>query len=440
MAEKLQKALGVVRLTFYGVGTIVGAGIYAIVGVVAGQAGYNMWIAFVLAATAASFSALSYSELSSAFPKAGAEYVFLRHAFERKKVVSFITGYFITVHGAATFATVVLAFAGYFTLFWDIPQLWIAYAVLVFSTLFNISGIKKASWINISFTSAQIIGLLLLVYAGVTSSQFGEVFNRPFTFEWNLFVATATTFYVYTGYEHMATMAEEARDPGRTIPRAFIFSLIFTTIIYLLIVFSALALATPEALASSDSPLALAGGNRFSWMGPVIGVAALLATANVSLSASLSVSRMMYGMASQGDMPFLLSKLNQPKSPWIAALLLAVAVGVLIPFGEIKLVASVSSLGALTVFALVNLAVIVLRYKRPKMERPFRVPFSIGRFPILPAFGITISVLLASQFAGKVYLVFAVAVIIGVAAYYFSNRKDRKSDAEISVSSTEDVV
>lgn len=423
--ETLRKELGTVRLTFYGVGTIVGAGIYAIIGVVAGQAGHGMWLAFVFAAVAASLSALSYSELSSAFPKAGAEYVFLRQAFPRKPVISFITGYFITVHGAATFATVVLAFAGYFTRFWDVPSLQTAYIVLALSTVFNISGIRKASWINVAFTSAQILGLLLLVYAGVTSPEFGEVLTLPVVIEWNLFAATATTFYVFTGYEHMATMAEEAREPGKTIPRAFIFSLLFTTVIYLLIVLAALALVSPQALAGSDSPLALAGAKRFPWMGTVIAIGALLATANVSLSASLSVSRMMYGMSSQGDMPRLLSRLSPQKSPWVAAILLAVAVGILIPFGKIKLVASISSLGALMVFALVNLAVIVLRFRQPELERPFRVPLAFGRFPVLPALGVLVSVLLATLFDSEVYLIFLIAVIVGVAAYRFGTSGSR---------------
>ncbi|HEY0668859.1 MAG TPA: amino acid permease [Sphingobacteriaceae bacterium] len=424
MAEKLKKALGLIPLTFYGVGTIVGAGIYAIIGVVAGEAGYNMWIAFVLASIAAAFSALSYAELSSSFPKAGAEYVFLSNAFPNKKVIPFITGYFITIHGTATFATVLLAFAGYFSGFFDIPEMLIAYALLAVITLFNLSGIKKSSVVNITFTSAQILGLVMLVLAGVTSQSFGNVFQYKFSLGPEIFTSVAIVFYVYTGYEHMATLAEEAKNPGRNIPLAFIFSLIFTTVIYLLIVFSALALATPEALANSRSPLALAGSNRYSWMGPVIGVAALLATANVSLSASLSVSRMMYGMSSKGDMPAIFSKLNVQKAPWVAALALAAIVGIFIPFGEIRLVASVSSLGAMLVFAFVNLAVIVLRYKRPALKRPFSVPLRIGKFPVLPAFGIIISVLLATQFSWEVYLIFGIAVALGITGYYLSSGRN----------------
>lgn len=427
MAEKLKKALGLVPLTFYGVGTIVGAGIYAIIGVVAGEAGYNMWIAFVLATIAATFSALSYAELSSTFPKAGAEYVFLSNAFPNKKVIPFITGYFITIHGTATFATVLLAFAGYFSGFVDIPEMLIAYALLAVITLFNLSGIKKSSVVNITFTSAQILGLIMLVLAGATSPDFGNVFQQRFSLGPEIFTSVAIVFYVYTGYEHMATLAEEAKNPGRNIPLAFIFSLIFTTVIYLLIVFSALALATPEALANSRSPLAFAGSNRYSWMGPVIGAAALLATANVSLSASLSVSRMMYGMSSKGDMPAVLSKLNKQQAPWVAALVLAAIVGIFIPFGEIKLVASISSLGALLVFAFVNLAVIVLRYKQPALKRPFSVPLRIGKFPVLPACGVIVSALLATQFGWKVYMVFGIAILLGIMGYYFSSGKEKKA-------------
>lgn len=428
METELKKALGLTQLTFYGVGTIVGAGIYAIIGVVAADSGYNMWIAFVMAAIAASFSALSYAELSSTFPKAGAEYVFLENAFPKLKVIAFITGYFITIHGAATLATVTLAFAGYFNNFFDVPALFVAYALLAVSTAMNISGIQKSSWVNMAFTTAQIGGLLLLVFAGVTSPEFGNVLDKGISFKTDIFASVAVVFYVYTGYEHMATLAEEAKNPGRNIPLAFIFSLVFTTIIYLLIVFSVLALATPQSLGGSDSPLSLAAGNRFPWMARLISGAALFATANVALSASLSVSRMMYGMASSGDMPAPLSKLNAQKSPWIAAIVLAIVVGVALLFGKIKFVASVSSLGALLVFVMVNLAVIVLRFKKPELERPFKVPFSIGKFPILPAFGIAVSLLLAVQFDWKVYVTFTIAVIIGVAAYYISRRNDKEGN------------
>ena len=428
MADKLKKALGLVPLTFYGVGTIVGAGIYAIVGVVAGEAGYNMWIAFLLATIAAAFSALSYAEMSSTFPKAGAEYIFLQNAFPKRREISFITGFFITIHGAATFATVVLAFAGYFTRFFDISQILIAYILVMSVTLFNISGIKKSSFVNIALTSAQLLGLIMLVIAGVTSPDFGNAFERDMSFGTEIFATVAIVFYVYTGYEHMATLAEEAKNPGKNIPLAFIFSLVFTTVIYLLIVFSALALATPEALAGSESPLALAGAHRFNWLGTVIALAALFATANVSLSASLSVSRMMYGMAANGDLPSALTKLNNQKSPWIAAVILATGVGILIPFGEIKFVASVSALGALMVFALVNLSVIILRYKKPDLKRPFRTPLAIGKFPILPACGILVSLLLAIQFEWMVYLAFGIAMAIGVIAYKLSKGKTPEAD------------
>lgn len=420
---KLKKELSLVQLTYYGVGTIVGAGIYAVIGVVAGQAGYAVWVSFVLAAVAASFTALSYAELASALPKAGAEYVYLNQAFPKARAVPFLTGYFITVHGAATFATVTLAFAGYFTRFVSMPLVVTAYALLILTTAFNVSGIKRSSFINIAFTSAQILGLIMLVVAGMSSPNFGEVVSAArFDLGMEVFAATALVFYVFTGYEHMATLAEEAKNP-KTIPYAFVFSLLFTTVIYLLIVFSALALATPEALGASDSPLALAASNRFPWMGIVIGIAALFATANVALSASLSVSRMMYGMAYSGDMPSALSRLNKQRSPWVAAVVIGAAVAVLIPFGEIKLVAGISSLGALLVFTLVNLAVIVLRYKQPELERPFKAPLRVGRFPLLPVCGILTSLLLVSQFEWKVYAAFAAAVALGMVAYWLTKGK-----------------
>lgn len=127
MAE-LKKSLGTLRLTFYGVGTIVGAGIYTVIGAAAGQAGNDLWLSFILAAIAASFSALSYAELSSTFPNAGAEFIFVRKAFPKIDIPSFLTGWTIAFHSSATIAAVLLAFSGYLNVFLELPALLFSYS------------------------------------------------------------------------------------------------------------------------------------------------------------------------------------------------------------------------------------------------------------------------------------------------------------------------
>ena len=139
MAE-LKKSLGTLRLTFYGVGTIVGAGIYTVIGAAAGQAGTDLWLSFIFAAIAASVSAMSYAELSSTYPNAGAEFIFVRKAFPKIDIPSFLTGWTIAFHSSATIAAVLLAFSGYFNTFFSIPSLLVSYGVLVMLSLISIYG------------------------------------------------------------------------------------------------------------------------------------------------------------------------------------------------------------------------------------------------------------------------------------------------------------
>jgi len=234
MAE-LKKSLGTLRLTFYGVGTIVGAGIYTVIGAAAGQAGTDLWLSFIFAAIAASVSAMSYAELSSTYPNAGAEFIFVRKAFPKIDIPSFLTGWTIAFHSSATIAAVLLAFSGYFNTFFNMPSLLISYGILLVLSLISITGITKSSTANIIMVSIQLLGLLLLIVFGLLETgppkaEFFKIESISGTL-----AATATLFFIYTGFEHMAALGSEVKNPGKTIPRAFLMTMVITTIIYLLL-------------------------------------------------------------------------------------------------------------------------------------------------------------------------------------------------------------
>ena len=422
----LKKSLGVARLTFYGVGTIVGAGIYTVIGVAAGQAGYQLWLSFILAAVAAVLAALSYAELSSTFPNAGAEFIFLRKAFPDKDLPSFLTGWTIFFHSSSTVAAVLIAFAGYFSNFLQLPDWTLSYGLLAILFVLAILGIKKSSTINIIMVSLSLLGLLLLIgfgyaQAGLPEAEIFEIpaFGKALT-------ATGTIFFIYTGFEHMAALGSEAKKPGKTIPLAFLLTMIITTIIYLLIVFVVLQVAKPGALSSVNSPLSLAAGNINSWLPLALGVAAIFATANAAFSGILSISRVMYGMASKAELPVFLQKTNNRKAPWAATLVVGIAIGVFLLFGEIKTVAGMSSLGALLVFIAINVSLIRLRFKAPDKERPFAVPLAIGKLPVLPVLSILICAALALQFSWTVYASFGGAIVVGIVFDYFFDKQKNK--------------
>lgn len=425
MAE-LKKSLGTLRLTFYGVGTIVGAGIYTVIGAAAGQAGTDLWLSFVFAAIAASVSALSYAELSSTYPNAGAEFIFVRKAFPKIDIPSFLTGWTIAFHSSATIAAVLLAFSGYFNTFFSVPSLLISYGVLIILSLISITGIKKSSTANIIMVSIQLLGLFILIVVGLaeTGPPKAEFFKVE-SFSGTL-AATATLFFIYTGFEHMAALGSEVKNPGKTIPRAFLMTMVITTTIYLFIAFTVLNIADPSALANVDSPLSLAASNLNNWLPVVLAIAALFATANAAFSGIISISRLLFGMASVGELPKFMTKTNAHKVPWVTTIVVMAAVAGFMLLGDIKIVAGMSSLGALLVFVAVNIALIVLRFKAPDKDRPFKVPLSVGKVPILPILAIIISLSLVIQFDWKVYAAFVGAIVVGILLDYFLDKREKK--------------
>ena len=411
---ELKKELGKLRLTFYGVGTIVGAGIYTVIGAAAGQAGYDLWLSFILAAIAASLSALSYAELTSTYPHAGAEFLFVRKAFPKVDLPSFLSGWTIAFHSSATIAAVLIAFSGYLNVFFGASPLLVSFGMLILLFLFSITGIKKSSTANIIMVSIQLVGLLILITIGINQTgPPGMEFFKVDSFR-NAIAATATLFFIYTGFEHMAALGSEVKNPGKNIPVAFLLTMLVSTLIYLLIAYTVLSIANPYELANTNSPLSFAASKLNSSLPRVLGIAALFATTNAAFSGLISISRLLYGMAVTGELPAFMEKVNKHKVPWTATVVVLIAVAGFLLIGNIKIVAGMSSLGALLVFIAVNISLIVLRIKAPDEKRPFKVPIAIGKIPLLPLLAILISALLALQYDWGVYIAFGVAILVGI--------------------------
>ena len=420
----LAKTLGLGRLSLYGIGTIIGAGIYAVIGPAAGAAGEAIWVSFLIAAVISAFSGLSYAELASAMPSAGAEHSFLRQALPKAPAVAFAVGLFIAVHGAATFATVGLTFGNYLQTFLAMPPVLVALGLMALATGINIAGVTKASAVSAVLTTIQV--LCLIAFAawaiGLKGSALPPKIAAPQ--DWGgVLQGAAIVFFIYSGYEHMATLSEEAKEPGRDLWRAFMVALCVSTAVYIAVIFGVLALVDARSIGSSDFPLVAAASQLGQWAGVVITGAALLATANAVLNASVSGSRLLFGMARAGDLPKALQRtLGKSKSPWIGAIVMLAAACIFAVLGEVKFVASLSSLGVTLVFASVNAAVIILRYTRPDLKRPFKVP-SIRRFPVTASLGIAASLLLAAQYEWKVYLTFLMAILAGAIPYALVRRR-----------------
>jgi APA family basic amino acid/polyamine antiporter len=232
-------------------------------------------------------------------------------------------------------------------------------------------------------------------------------------------------FFAYLGFEDVVNIAEETKDPNRNLPRALIISIVVTTVFYVLVALAIVNLAGWEVLGASEAPLAFAVSNVLGSTGfLIVSYIALFATANTVLITSIVGSRMIYGMAKDAALPKMLSRIHgKTRTPWIAILCVMAFSLAFVFIGDIELVANMTSLGVFITFALVNLSLIWLRYKKPELKRPFKVPLNVGKFPVVPFLGLVSCLLMVSQF--NFYVVLLGLFLIGLGAVFFFAYKKR---------------
>jgi APA family basic amino acid/polyamine antiporter len=417
--SELKRHMGLFHLTMYGVGLILGAGIYVLIGEAAGFAGNSMWISFLLGSIVAIFAGLSYAELVALFPRAAAEYTFVKNAF-KNNFFAFIIGWLTAITSMIVAATVALGFAGYFTQFVELPITVVAVFLIGILSLVNFIGIKESSWANTIFAIITAGGLMLIIFLGFSTDPIEPInyIEMPNGIT-GIILAFVLIFFAFIGFEDMANVAEEVRKPHKTIPRAIILSIIITGVIYILVSMSVVRILSWEELASSSAPLADAAHNVLGVNGgTTLSVVALFATASTVLITLVAGARILYGMAKSNSLPQFLGKVHsKTKTPWIAV------VGILITsiafafVGDIVIIANITVFAVVITFAVINLAVIVLRYTESELERPFKVPINVGKFPILPLFGFGTTIYMAIQFEIEILLIGLAIIVIGTIFY-----------------------
>ncbi len=424
--SELKRHMGLFQLTMYGTGLILGAGIYVLIGEAAGFAGDSVWIAFAMGSIVALFAGFSYAELSSMFPKAAAEYVFIKNAF-KNNFFAFLIGWLTAITSIITAATVALGFGGYFAEFVNIPIIISAIGLLVILSIVNFIGIRESAWTNTVFTIIEASGLILIIVIGFTFANPEPVnyMQSPTGFS-GIVIAFVLIFFAFIGFEDMANIAEEVKKPKRTLPRAIILSVIISGILYILVSLAVVRVVNWEELATSAAPIALVAERGLGSEAHILlSAIALFAITNTVLITLVAGSRIFYGMAKEKVFPSILEKVHfKTKTPWIAVIVILIISIAFTLIGDIVIVANITVFAIVITFAAVNLAVIVLRYTEPDIERKFKIPLNIGKFPILPLFGVGISTYMAFQFEIEVILV-GIA-IIGIGAVFYKISKNYK--------------
>ncbi|MDW7728008.1 MAG: amino acid permease [Candidatus Methanoperedens sp.] len=398
MSQKpgLKRELGLFEVTLSGVGIILGAGIYALIGKAAGLAGNSVWMSFAISAVVALFTGLSYSELSSMFPGAGAEHEYIKNAFG--KVTAFIIGWLIILSGIIGASTVALGFGGYFSSLFHTPAIPSAIILIVLLSFVLFLGIKESVFFAILFTIIETAGLLFIIVIGVPHLGNVDYFEMPLGVK-GLFEASALVFFAYMGFEGIVKLSEETKNPEKTIPKSLILALLISIFLYVLVALASVSVMGWDELATSEAPLA---DIAFTALGPdafvILSVIALFATANTALLMMLASSRITYGMAESSSLPSILARIHHTRRTPSAAIFIIMLLSLMFVFsGDIGLVANITNYTLFVTFIVINATVITLRYKLPELERPFRVPLNIGKFPVLALFGFVFCLFMLTQ-------------------------------------------
>jgi len=382
---KLKRELSLWQVTVAGVGIILGAGIYALIGVAAGDAGNATWLAFLIAAAIAALTGLSYAELSSMFRGDAAEYDYVKEAFNKK--IAYVIGLFIILAGVVSAATVSVGFAGYFIKIFGVPLLYAAIGLVVLMTIINFTGIKESAWFNTISTFVEFGGLILIIIIGWKSIGNVNYLDLPNGIS-GMFSTAALVFFAYMGFESIVKLSEETKNPEKNIPLALIYSIIITAIVYVLVAVIAVSILDWQTLSQSTAPLASVAAVKLGPMAFILlGIIALFSTSNTVLITLVTTSRLVYGMAKENCLPKFLSVIHKKtRTPWAAIFILAlITIG--FTFSEnIEFLANLTTLFLFAVFAMANLSVIILRYKS-KRKRSFYCPINIGKFPVIPLLG-----------------------------------------------------
>jgi APA family basic amino acid/polyamine antiporter len=424
MSDKveLKRELGLLEVTLSGIGIILGAGIYALIGKAAALAGNSVWLSFAIASLIAIFTGLSYAELSSMFPKASAEHEYVRNAFGKK--LAFVIGWLIILSGVIGAATVALGFGGYFNAFFKVPVIPSAIVLIVALSFLLFYGIKETARFVIIATLIETAGLVIVIFIGLPYLGKVDYFEMPYGWT-GVFQASALVFFAYTGFEGIVKLSEETKSPEKTIPKGLMLAIIVSIFLYITVAVSAVSVMGWERLSTSDAPFAdlafLAFGNNAFILLTAI---ALFATANTVLMMMLGSSRIIYGMADSMTLPAILASVHRSRrTPW-TAILVTMAVSILFIFaGDIAFVANVDNFTLFVTFFIINAALIFLRYKEPGMNRPFRVPLNAGRLALLPFLGILSCVFMLAQLEGKVILTGGLLVVLGWIVSFFELNK-----------------
>src|SRR6478752_190965 len=440
----LKRVLGPKLLLLFIVGDILGAGVYAVTGKLAGQVGGIAWLPFLVAFAVATVTAFSYLELVTKYPQAAGAALYTHKAFGIH-FFTFLVAFVVMCSGITSASTASRAFASNlaegFNLElgnWGIVLIALGFMTLV--AIVNFRGVGESVKANVVLTLVELSGLLLVIMVGLFAILGGNAdFSRVIAFDTpedqSLFLAVTTAtslaFFAMVGFEDSVNMAEETKDPVRIFPKVMLTGLTITGVIYVLVSIASVALVPVGTLADSDTPLVevVKAGAPGLPIDSILPFISMFAVANSALINMLMASRLIYGMAKQRVLPPVLGKVHPTRrTPWVAiafTTVLAFGLIIFVSFGNADVVATLGGTTALLllgVFSVVNVAVLVLR-KDDVGKKHFRAP------TVLPFIGAITCLYLVTPLSGRAsaqYIVAGWLLVLGVVLFFVTTLINKK--------------
>ena len=376
MNEKatLKRSLSLPMMVLYGLGTTIGAGIYALVGEIASVAGYFAPVSFLIASLMAGFTAISFAELCSRFPYAAGAALYVKQGFASNALSTFV-GLLVIAAAVVSCAALLNGFVSYFNQFIFLER---HITILLLALLLGSIaawGIAESVAIASLITIVEIGGLLLVIavskggLADIPSRWHELIPTGDFASWKGIYLGAILSFYAFIGFEDMVDVAEEVKDVRRNLPLAVLLTLGITTLIYTLLMVTAVLSLTPAELASSGTPLVHLYEHHTQGSGLVISIIGMFAIINGAMIQMIMASRVIYGMSSRGQLPGLFALIHRrTRTPLIATVMVTVMILIFALIGRLASLAEATSVIMLTIFSLVNLSLWRIKRRSPHPE------------------------------------------------------------------------
>lgn len=367
----LRRRLSLPMLSLYGIGVTIGAGIYVLVGKVSIGTGMHAPLSFLVAAILASFTAFSYAELGARLPRSAGEAMFVQTAFQ-KPVLATAIGFLVMTTGLLSSGAIVIGFVGYLQEFIHLPEAVVIITVILLLALIAAWGIGESVMLAAIVTVVEVGGLLLIIGAGMTEmpavmTALPKVVDVAGWSEWSAIISGAVlAFFAFVGFEDIVNVAEEAKDPVRTVPRATIITLLVSSALYFLVALVAVAIVPLDPLGKSDAPLALVFETATGRSAEMISLIAVFAVLNGIMIQMIMSSRILYGIAKEGWIPRVFAYVHpRTRTPVLATAVIAIVIILLALTLPIVHLAEMTSYLVLFVFTIVNLALLRIKLRDP---------------------------------------------------------------------------